>query len=112
MGNPFAPTAAQIPAQRRSEAPENIRRNENTMRRPPYANATPDESAALFTSAMVLALFGVLAVIEAPGWVMTSTLFITAAVACVGGLVLRHSQEGLTIANPGAVKPATHRAPD
>ena len=63
------------------------------MRRPPYANATPDESTALFTSAMVLALFGVLAVIEATGWVVTSTLFTAAAVACVGGLVLRHAKK-------------------
>ena len=46
------------------------------MRRHPNANATPDESAALLTSAMVLALFGILAAIEATGWVMTSTLFI------------------------------------
>ena len=33
------------------------------MRRHPYAKATPDESTALFTTVMVLALFGVLAVI-------------------------------------------------
>ena len=63
------------------------------MRRHPYANGPPDESAALLTSALVLALFGVLSVIEATGWVMTSTLFILAAVACVGGLVLRHAKK-------------------
>jgi hypothetical protein len=42
---------------------------------------------------MVLALFGILAAIEATGWVITSTLFIAAAVACVGGLVLRHAKK-------------------
>ncbi len=63
------------------------------MRRHPYANATPDESAALLTSAMVLALFGVLAAIEATGWAVTSFLFIVAVVACVGGLVLRHAKK-------------------
>ena len=63
------------------------------MRRHPYANAPPDESAALLTSALVLALFGVLSVIEPTGWVMTSTLFILAAVAGVGGLVLRRAKK-------------------
>ena len=63
------------------------------MRRAPYANATPNESAALLTSAMVLALFGVLAAIEATGWIVTSILFIVAVVACVGGLVLRHAKK-------------------
>ena len=62
------------------------------MRRHPYANAPPEESAALLTSALVLALFGVLSAIE-HGWVMTSTLFILAAVAGVGGLVLRHAKK-------------------
>ena len=59
------------------------------MRRHRYASNTPDESAALLTSALVLALFGVLSAIEATGWIMTSTLFILAAAACVSGLVLR-----------------------
>jgi len=63
------------------------------MKRHRNANATPDESAAMLTSAMVLALFGILAAIEATGWVITSTLFIAAAVACVGGLVLRHAKK-------------------
>jgi hypothetical protein len=63
------------------------------MTRHPYVNTRPDESTALLTCAMVLALFGVLAVIEATGWVVTSTLFIVAVVACVGGLVLRHAKK-------------------
>ena len=63
------------------------------MRGHPYANAPPEESAALLTSALVLALFGVLAAIETTGWVRTSTLFILAAVACVAGLVLRHAKK-------------------
>jgi len=63
------------------------------MKSHPYANNTPDEPAALLTSALVLALFGVLSAIEATGWVMTSTLFILAAAACVGGLVLRHAKK-------------------
>jgi len=42
---------------------------------------------------LVLALFGVLSAIEATGWIMTSTLFILAAAACVGGLVLRHAEK-------------------
>ena len=63
------------------------------MGRHPFANAPPDESAALLTSALVLAMFGVLSAIESTGWVMTSTLFILAAVACVSGLVLRHAKK-------------------
>ena len=61
------------------------------MRRRPYLDAEPDESAALLTTALVLALFGVLAIIEAIGWVTTSALFTFAAVACIGGLVLRNT---------------------
>ena len=63
------------------------------MRSHPYASNTPDESAALLTSALVLGLFGVLSAIETTGWVMTSTLFILAGAACVGGLVLRHTKK-------------------
>ena len=51
------------------------------MKSHPYANNTPDEPAALLTSALVLALFGVLSAIGATGWIMTSTLFILAAAA-------------------------------
>ena len=63
------------------------------MKSHPYANNTPDEPAALLTSALVLGLFGVLSAIETTGWVMTSTLFILAAVAGVGGLVLRQAKK-------------------
>ena len=63
------------------------------MKSHPYANNTPDEPAALLTSALVLALFGVLSAIEATGWIMTSTLFILATAACIGGLVLRHAKK-------------------
>ena len=63
------------------------------MRSHPYASNTPDESAALLTRALVLGLFGVLSAIETTGWVMTSTLFILACAACVGGLVLRHTKK-------------------
>ena len=62
------------------------------MRRRPYAVTEPDESAALLTTALVLALFGVLAVIEAIGWITTSALFTFAVVACIGGLVLRYAK--------------------
>ena len=71
----------------------NQKKGLNTVRRHPYANAPPEESAALLTSALVLALFGVLAAIETTGWVRTSTLFILAAVAGVGGLVLRQAKK-------------------
>jgi hypothetical protein len=63
------------------------------MRRHAYPNAPPDESAALLTTALVLTLFGILAGIEAIGWVTTSVLFIFAAVACIGGLVLRYAKK-------------------
>jgi hypothetical protein len=57
------------------------------------ATAASDESAAQFTAALVLALFGVLAGIEAAGWIMTSTLFILAAVAGGAGLVHRYAKK-------------------
>ena len=63
------------------------------MRRRPYANAAPDESTSLLIAALVLTLFGVLSAIEATGWIMTSTLFILAAVAGVAGLVLRYGKK-------------------
>ena len=63
------------------------------MRRHPYASNTPDESAALLTTALVLALFGVLSGVEAKSWVMTSTLFVLAAVAAGGGLIHRYAKK-------------------
>ena len=61
------------------------------MRRRPLAKPE-DESVALLTAVLVLTLFGVLTVIEASGWVQTSTLFILAVVAAVGGLVIRYAK--------------------
>jgi len=63
------------------------------MHRRPHANAKSEESAALLTAAMVLTLYGVLTEIEATGWVQTSTLFILAVVAAVGGLILRYTRK-------------------
>jgi hypothetical protein len=63
------------------------------MRNRLSANAAPDEPAALLTTALVLALFGVLSAIEATGWIMTLTLFIAAAAAGVSGLVLRYAKK-------------------
>lgn len=63
------------------------------MRRRLYANAALNESASQLTAALVLALFGVLSAIETPGWVITSTLFILAAAAAVGGLTLRYAKK-------------------
>lgn len=57
-------------------------------------NAEPDESASLLTAALVLTLFGVLSSIEAIGWVVTSALFILAAVAGTRGLILRYTKKG------------------
>ena len=66
------------------------------MHRRPHANTQSDESAALLTAALVLTLFGVLTVIGATGWVQTSTLFILAVVAAVGGLVIRYTKRELS----------------
>lgn len=64
------------------------------MRRRPYVvNDAADESASVLTTALVLAMFGVLSGIEARSWIMTSTLFILAAVAGVAGLVLRYGKK-------------------
>jgi len=53
-------------------------------------HSAANESAALFTAALVLTLFGVLAGVESTGWGVTSTLFIMAAAACTGGFVIRY----------------------
>ena len=50
-----------------------------------------NESATLLTAALVLSLFGFLSVIESTGWVTTLTLFILAAVACIGGFVIHYT---------------------
>ena len=50
-------------------------------------------SPSLLVAALVLTLFGFLSVIEATGWIMTSTLFILAVVAGVGGLVVRYTRK-------------------
>ena len=62
------------------------------MRRDPYVTAAPEDSAAQFTAALVLALFGVLSGIESSGWLVTATLFLLAAAAAVNGLVLRNGR--------------------
>jgi len=66
------------------------------MRRRPLANAESEESVPLLTAALVLILFGVLTAIDPTGWVQTSTLFILALVAAVGGLVLRYAKRNLS----------------
>ena len=53
--------------------------------------AAPNGSDTAITLALVLGLFGVLAAIGSTGWATTSTLFILAAIAGVGGLVIRHA---------------------
>ncbi len=63
------------------------------MRKRLFPTAASDESAALFTAALVLTLFGVLSGIEAAGWIMTSTLFVLAAVAAGGGLIHRYAKK-------------------
>ena len=63
------------------------------MRRQSKVNAVANESAALFTAAVVLSLVGVLTAIEATGWVSTSVLFVLAAVAAAGGFILRSAQK-------------------
>ena len=63
------------------------------LRRSLNTDAEPDESASLLTTALVLALFGVLSAIETKGWVITSTLFALAAAAGVRGLVVRYAKK-------------------
>jgi len=58
------------------------------MRRHVKTVAAPNESDTALTLALVLGLFGVLAAIGSTGWAATSTLFILAAVAGIGGLVI------------------------
>lgn len=92
----FATSDAQKSSPTAERAPDNNRqpeeRKKDPMKSHPYANNTPDEPAALLTSALVLALFGVLSAIEATGWIMTSTLFILATAAGIGGLVVRYAR--------------------
>ena len=61
------------------------------MRRHVRTIAAPEGSDTAFTLALVLGLFGVLAGIGSTGWAATSTLLILAAVAGIGGLVIRHA---------------------
>ena len=61
------------------------------MRRHVETIAAPEGSDTAFTLALVLGLFGVLAGIGSTGWAATSTLLILAAVAGIGGLVIRHA---------------------
>ncbi len=61
------------------------------MRRNVKPVAAPEGSDTAFTLALVLGLFGVLAGIGSTGWAATSTLLILAAVAGIGGLVIRHA---------------------
>jgi hypothetical protein len=63
-----------------------------SMKRHLPRNAQAGESAALLTAALVLTLVGVVSSIELNSWVVTSTLFILAAAAGVGGLVVRHTR--------------------
>jgi hypothetical protein len=63
---------------------DQMRRNEKTI-------ASPDISDTTINLALVLGLFGVLAGIGSSDWAVTSTLFILAAVAGVGGLVIRYT---------------------
>jgi len=63
------------------------------MRHTFSTNNAANESAALFTAALVLSLFGVLSGIESTGWGVTSTLFILAAVAGTGGFVIRYTEK-------------------
>ena len=79
-----------MPPSPRTAQPEG---RSSMMRNRLSANAAPDEPAALLTTALVLALFGVLSAIEATGWIMTLTLFIAAAAAGVSGLVLRYAKK-------------------
>jgi len=60
-----------------------MRRNVKTM-------TAPDGSDTAFTLALVLGLFGVLAGIGSTGWAAALTMFILAAIAGIGGLVIRH----------------------
>jgi len=61
------------------------------MRRNGKTVVAPDGSDTAFTLALVLSLFGVLSGIGPHSWAATSTLFILAAAAGIGGLVMRHT---------------------
>jgi hypothetical protein len=61
-----------------------MKRNEKTI--------AVDCADTAINLALVLGLFGVLAGIGSTDWTVTSTLFILAAVAGVGGLVIRYTK--------------------
>lgn len=61
------------------------------MKRNVKTIAAPNGSDTAITLALVLGLFGVLAGIGSTGWAAATTLFILAAVAGVGGLVMRNA---------------------
>jgi len=66
-----------------------MRKKEDKMRRHVKTITEPNGSDTAITLAIVLGLFGVLAGIGSTGWAATSTLLILAAVAGIGGLVIR-----------------------
>ena len=66
---------------------------EDQLKRNVTPTAEPNESDTAFTLALVLGLFGVLAAIGSTGWAATSTLFILAALAGIGGLVFRNATD-------------------
>jgi hypothetical protein len=68
-----------------------MKTKEDQMRRNVKTVAAPNGSDTAITLALVLGLFGVLAGIGSTGWAATSTLFILAAVAGMGGLVIRYA---------------------
>jgi len=61
------------------------------MKRNVKTIAAPNGSDTAITLALVLGLFGVLAGIGSTGWAATSTLFILAAIAALGGLITRNT---------------------
>ena len=61
------------------------------MRRNVKTIAAPNGSDTAITLALVLGLFGVLAGIGSTGWAAATTLFILAAAAGIGGLVIRNA---------------------
>ena len=61
-----------------------MKRNEKTI--------AADGADTAINLALVLGLFGVLAGIGSTDWTVTSTLFILAAVAGVGGIVIRYTK--------------------
>ncbi len=52
-----------------------------------------DESAAVLTAALVIALFGTLAVIETGNGAVTWILLVLASAAAVGGLLRRYADK-------------------